>query len=154
MIVALLRIIGDLIGPFLGWAKLPLGRVFGSKCDFAQDEVSYVKSSELHSLVVVLSHLLQLPHHLIGCFVFDFIQAVQVDSEMIIIAVFMENFSSHAGDYHFDWDYCFGAIGESERGFSCRDSCYSPVCHRTLGNSSGQAPLASSNRALMILSSV
>uniref|UniRef100_A0A7N2MBQ2 Uncharacterized protein n=1 Tax=Quercus lobata TaxID=97700 RepID=A0A7N2MBQ2_QUELO len=95
-------IMGDLVRPFPGWAKLPLDWVLGSRCDFAQDEVSYVKSFELRSLIVVLSHLLQVPRHLIGCFVFDFIQAIQVNSQMIIIAAFMEDFSSHASDSHFD----------------------------------------------------
>ena len=54
MIIALSRVIDDSVGSFSGWAKFPLGRVFGSWGDFEQDEVPYVKSFELHSLVVVL----------------------------------------------------------------------------------------------------
>ena len=80
VIVALPGIMSDLVGSFPGWAKLPLGWVLGSRCDFEQDEVSYIKLSELHSLVVVLGHLLLVLRHLIGCFVSKFIQAIQVDS--------------------------------------------------------------------------
>ena len=80
MIVALFGVIDDPIGTFPGWAKLPLGWVLGSRCDFAQDEISYVKLSELHSLVVVLGHLLLVLCHLMGCFASEFIQAIQVDS--------------------------------------------------------------------------
>ena len=76
MIAALPGIMGDFVESFLGWAKLPLGRVLGSMCDFAQDEVSYIKSSELHSLVVVLNHLLLVLHHLIGCSVSRFVQEI------------------------------------------------------------------------------
>ena len=64
MIAALPRVMGDSVGSFLGWAKLSLSWVFGCKCDFAQDEVSNVKSSELHAFVVVLEHLLLVLGHL------------------------------------------------------------------------------------------
>ena len=70
----------DFVGSFLGWAKLPLGWVLGGMCNFAQDEISYVKSSKLHSLIVVLSHLLLVLRHLTGCFVSGFVQVIQVDS--------------------------------------------------------------------------
>ena len=73
MIAALLGIMSDLVRSFPGWAKLPLGQVLSSRCDFAQDEVSYVKSFELHSLVVVLGHLILVFHHLMGCSIFEFI---------------------------------------------------------------------------------
>ena len=46
----------------------------------------------------------------------------------------------------------FGAIGEIERSLSCQVLVVVLYAHRTLGNSSGHAPFASSNRALMILS--
>ena len=45
----------------------------------------------------------------------------------------MEDFSSYASDSHFDWDYCFDAIGEPEGGFSRRGSCCSPVCLQDIG---------------------
>ena len=45
----------------------------------------------------------------------------------------MEDFSSHTGDSYFDWDYCLGAIGEPERGFSCEGSCCSPVLPQDIG---------------------
>ena len=69
----------DFVGSFPGWANLPLGWVLSSRCNFVQDEISYVKSSELHSLVVVLGHLLQVLRHLMGCFVSRFVKAIQVD---------------------------------------------------------------------------
>ena len=80
VIATLPKIMGDLVGSFPGWAKLPLGQVLGSRCDFAQDEVSYAKSSKFHSLIVVLGHLLLVFRHLMGCPVFEFVLAIQVDS--------------------------------------------------------------------------
>ena len=79
VIAALPGIMGDFVGSFPGWANLPLGWVLSSRCNFVQDEISYVKSSELHSLVVVLGHLLQVLRHLMGCFVSRFVKAIQVD---------------------------------------------------------------------------
>ena len=128
VIATLPRIMDDFVASFLGWAKLPLGWVHGSQCDFAQDDISYVKSFELHSLVVVLSHLLLVLCHFVGCFVSGFVQAIQIDSYLIVIAAFVENISPHAGDPYFDWDYCFGAISEIERGIPCRGPHYSLVC--------------------------
>ena len=64
VIVALPRIMGDSVGSFPGWAELPLSWILGGKCDFAQDEVSNIKSSKLHSLVVALRHLLLVLCHL------------------------------------------------------------------------------------------
>ena len=45
----------------------------------------------------------------------------------------MEDFLSHTGDSHFDWDYCLGAIGEPEGGLSCQGSCCSLVCPQDIG---------------------
>ena len=80
MVVALPGIMGDFVGSFPGWAKLPLGGVLGSQCDFVQDEISYVKSFELHSFVVILGHLLLVLYHFARCSVSGFIEVNQVDS--------------------------------------------------------------------------
>ena len=67
----------------------------------------------------------------------------------------MEDFSSHDGDSHFDWDYFLDAISELEGGSSPIGVLGAVLyAQRTLGNSFGQAPIALSNHALMILSSV
>ena len=79
MIAALFRVTGDPVGSFPGWAEFTLGRVFGCQGDLVQDDVPYVKSSELHSLVVVLDHLLLVLRHSFISFIFDLVQAVQVD---------------------------------------------------------------------------
>ena len=80
MITILSGIMDDPVGSFPGWAKFSLGRVFGCWDNFAQDKVPYVKSSELHSLVVVIGHLLLVLRHLVKGPVSDFVQAIQVDS--------------------------------------------------------------------------
>ena len=80
VIAALPGIMGDFGGSFPGWAKIPLSWVLGSQCDFAQDEISYVKSSKLHSIIVVLGHLLLVLYHFAGCSISGFVQAIQVDS--------------------------------------------------------------------------
>ena len=127
------RIIGDFVRSFLSWAKLPLGWVLGSRCEFTQDEISYVKLSKLHSLVVILGHLLLVLCHLVGCSISGFIQAIQVDSQLIIIATFVEDFLSYAGDSYFDGDYYFSAISETEGGLYCRGSRCSHVCPQNVG---------------------
>ena len=76
VMVALFGIMGDFVGSFPSWAKLPLGWVLSGRCDFAQYEVFYVKSFKFHSLVVVLGHFLLVLRHLVGCFVSGFIQPI------------------------------------------------------------------------------
>ena len=80
MIVALSGVMDDPVGSFPCRAELSLGRISNCRCDLAQDEVSYVKSSEPHSLVIVLGHLLLILRHLVGGFLSHFVQTVQVDS--------------------------------------------------------------------------
>jgi len=63
----------DSVGPFPCGAEFSLGRVSSCWGDLAQDEVSYVKSSEHHSLVVVLDHLLLVLSHLVGGFLSNFV---------------------------------------------------------------------------------
>ena len=133
VVATLPRIMGDFVGSFPGWAKLSLGGVLGSWCDFVQDEISYVQSFELNSFVVVLGHLLLVLCHFAGCSVSRFIQAIQLNSQLIVITAFVENFSSHAGDPYFDWDHYFGAISETDRGLSCQGPRCSPICPQNVG---------------------
>ena len=80
MIAALPGVVDDSVGSFPCGAKLSLGRV-PSRCgDLAQDEVAYVKSSELYPLVVVFDHLLLVLRHSAKNFVSYFFQKIQVDS--------------------------------------------------------------------------
>ena len=58
MIAALPGVVDDSVGSFPCRAKLSLGKVPSHCGDLAQDEVAYVKSSELYPLVVVFNHLL------------------------------------------------------------------------------------------------
>ena len=133
VIAILPEIMGDFVWSFPSWTKLPLSWVLGGKCDFAQDEVSNIKSSKLHSLVVALRHLLLVLCHLAWCFVSKLVQAIQVDSQLIVITTFMESFSSQAGDSYFNWNYCFDAISETEGGLSCWGSCRNPVWPQKIG---------------------
>ena len=80
VIAALSGVMDDPVRSFPYGAKFPLGRVFSCWGDLAQDEVSYVESSKLYPLVVVFGHLLLVLCHLIGSFLSDFVQTVQVDS--------------------------------------------------------------------------
>lgn len=98
------------VGSFLGWAEFPLGRSL-----VAGVTLRYVKSSEFHSLVVVLDHLLLRLRHFVRSFVSDLIQAIQVYPKLIVVAFFVECLSFNAGDSHLDWDHCLDAISESER---------------------------------------
>ena len=80
MIAALPGVVDDSVGSFPCRAKLSLGKVPSHCGDLAQDEVAYVKSSELYPLVVVFGHLLLVYCHSVGSFVFYFVQTIQVDS--------------------------------------------------------------------------
>ena len=73
MIAILPRIVDDSVKSFPCGAKLSLGRVSSHCGDLAQDEVAYVKSSELYSLVVVFGHLLLVFHNSGGSFVSYFV---------------------------------------------------------------------------------
>ena len=84
----------------------------------------------------------------------NLIQTIQVDLQLIIVVFFMERLLFDAGDSHFDWDYCLGAISEFKWVSLVGVLAVVLYAHKTLGNSSGHAPLVSSNLALMILSSV
>ena len=80
MIAALLGVVDNSVRSFSYGAKLSLGKV-PSRCgDLMQDEIAYVKSSELYPLVVIFGHLLLVFCHFVGSFVSYFIQTIQVDS--------------------------------------------------------------------------
>ena len=80
VIATLSRVMDDPVRSFPYAAEFPLGRVSSCWGDLAQDEVSYVESSELYPLVIVFDHLLLVLFHFIGIFLSDFVQTVQVDS--------------------------------------------------------------------------
>ena len=73
MLAALSGVMDDPVWSFLYGTELSLGGVSGCWGDIAQDEVSYVKLSELHSLVVVFGHLLLVLRHLVEGFLSYFI---------------------------------------------------------------------------------
>ena len=113
----------DAVRPFPCGTQLSLGRVFSCCGDLAQDKFSYVQSSEFNSLIVVFGHLQLVLRHLVGGSVPYFVQTVQVESQFIVIALFVERPLSNACYSYFDQDYCFSAIGKPEGGFSCWGSC-------------------------------
>ena len=73
MITALSGVMDDPIGSFPCGVEFSSDRVFGCWGDFAQDEVPYVESPELHPLVVVLGHLLLVFRHLVRSFLSDLV---------------------------------------------------------------------------------
>ena len=102
MITALSGVMDDLIGPFPRGGKLSSGRVSGCRGNLTQDMVSYVKSSELHFLVIVLGHLLLVLCHLVGGFLSHFVQTIQVYSYLVVIILLVEHLSLNAGYSHLD----------------------------------------------------
>ena len=76
MIGALPGVVDDMVGSFPCGAKLSLGRVSSRYGDLVQDEVAYVKSSELYPLVIVFGHLLLVLRHSAGSFVSYVIQTI------------------------------------------------------------------------------
>jgi len=127
VITALPRVVDDLVRSFLCGAKLSLGRV-SSRCgNLAQDEVAYVKSFELYPLIVAFGHLLLVLRHSVRSFFSYFVQTIQVDSQVIVIALFVEYLSPDTGYFYLNQDHCFSAIGKPEGGFSCWGSCCGSV---------------------------
>ena len=98
-----------------------------------QDEVAYVKSSELYPLVVVFNHLLLVLRHSAGGFDSDFVQTIQVDPQLIVIVFFMQYLSLDASYSYFDWYYCFSAKGEPEGSLSSWGSYCGPVSPQDIG---------------------
>ena len=96
VVTALPRVVDDSVRSFPCGAKLSLGRVFSCSGNLAQDEVAYVKSSEFHPLIVVFGHLLLVLCHFAGSFVSYFVQTVQVESQFIVIALFVKCLSPDA----------------------------------------------------------
>ena len=80
VIIALSRVMDDLVGSFPCEVELSLDKVSSCWGDLPQDEVFYVKSSELHSLIVVLGYLLLVLRQLVGGFLSYFVYTIQVDS--------------------------------------------------------------------------
>ena len=101
--------------------------------NLVQDKIPYVESSKLYPFIVVVDHLLLILHHSDGSFFSYFVQAIQVDSQVVIIAFFVEHLSPDAGYSYFNRDHSFSAICEPEGGFSCRVSCCGPVSPQDIG---------------------
>ena len=105
MVTTLSRAVDDSVRFFPCGAKLPWGRISGRSGSLAQDKILYVKLSELYPLIVVFGHLLLILRHSAGSFIPYFVQTIQVDSQVIVIAFFVEYLSLDAGYSYFDRDH-------------------------------------------------
>ena len=76
MVAALSRVVNDLVWPFRCRAELPLGGISGCRGNLAQDEISYVQSSEFYPFIVVVGYLLLALRHSDGSFFSYFVQAI------------------------------------------------------------------------------
>ena len=76
MVAALSRVMNDSVWPFPCGAELPLGGISGCRGDLAQDEISYVQSSEFYPFIVVVGHLLLVLRYFDGSFFSYFVQAI------------------------------------------------------------------------------
>ena len=123
VVTALSRVMDDSVRSFLYGAKLSLGGISGRSGNLSQDEIPYVKSFEIYPPIVVFDHLLLILRHSDGSFFSYFFQTNQVDSQVIVIAFFIEYLSSDVGYSYLDWGYSLSVIGEPEGGFSHRGSC-------------------------------
>ena len=93
VVVALSRVVNDSIWSFPCGAELPLGRISGCRGNLVQDEIPYVQSSELYPFIVVVGHFLLVLRHSDGSFFSYFVQAIQVDSQVVVIGFFVERLS-------------------------------------------------------------
>ena len=72
---------------------------------------------ELYSLIVVLCHLPLILGHSSRSLVFNFVQTVQVQLQLVVVAVFIKEFHLGASKSYFNRDHCFCAICQVERCF-------------------------------------
>ena len=75
-----------------------------------EDKIPDAESFQFHSLVVVFGYLLLVLGHSLGGLVFDFVQTIQVQLQLIVIALFVKELLPEAGEPYFDWDDCFYAV--------------------------------------------
>ena len=127
MVAAPSRVVNDPVRPFLGGAELPLYGIFGCRGNFAQDEISYVQLSEFYPFIVVVSHPLLVLCYSDGRFFSHFVQAIQIDLQVVVVAFFVERLSLGAGSSHLYLNHGFYAIRESEGSLSRRCSCRGSV---------------------------
>ena len=133
VVAALSRVVKDSVWSFPCGAELSLGGIFGCRGNLAQDEIPYVQSFELYPFIVVLGHFLLILCHSDGSFFSYFVQAIQVDSQVAVIALFVEHLSPGVGYSYLNQDHGFCAICELEGGFSRRGSCCGPVNPQDIG---------------------
>ena len=113
MVAALSRVVNDPVRPFPCGAELPLCEIFDCRGNLTQDEISYVQLFKLYPFIVLVGHPLLVLCYSYGRFFSHFVQAIQVDPQVVIVALFVEHLSPGAGYSHFHWDHGFCAIGES-----------------------------------------
>ena len=65
---------------------------------------------ELYSLVVVLCHLPLILSHSLRSLVSNFVQTIQVQFQLVVVAVFVKEFCLGASMSYFDGDHCLCAI--------------------------------------------
>ena len=76
MVTTLSRVVNDSIWPFPYEAELPLGGISGCRGNLAQDEISYVQSSQFYPFIIVVDHLLLVVRYSDGRFFSYFIQEI------------------------------------------------------------------------------
>ena len=124
MVAALSRVVNDSVWPFPYGAELPLGGIFGCRVNLTQDEISYDQSFEFYPFTVVVDHLLLVFRYSDGRFFSYFVQLIHVDSQVVVVAFFVEHLSPGAGYSYLHRNHDFCAVCESEGSFSRRGSCH------------------------------
>ena len=117
-VASLSRVVDDSVESFPCGAKLSLGWISGRNSNLAQNQIPYIKSSELYPLIVVFHHLQLILRHSDESLFSYFVQTVQALPQMIAITLFVECLSPNTGHSYFNRDHGFSAIGEFEGGFS------------------------------------
>ena len=133
VVAALSRVVDDSVWSFPCGVELSLGGISGCRGNLAQNEISYVKSFELYPFIVAVGHFLLILRHSDGSIFSYFVQAIQVDSQVVVIAFFVEHLLPDASYSYLNQDHGFSSICEPEGGFSCRVSCCGPVSPQDIG---------------------
>ena len=68
----------------------------------------------LYSLVVVLCHLLLILDHSLRSLVSDFVQTIQIQFQLVVIALFVKEFHPRTSEPYFNEDNYFCAICQVE----------------------------------------
>ena len=120
--------VNNFIKSFPCWSQFSSRWVFCYLQKFSADEVPWIKSSDLHFLIIVPSHCSFVLRHSLLSFISNFVDQVQIAIKFLLILLFFISLHPNACQPYFHWDDGLKAKSQLEWCFSCWHPCRRPVC--------------------------